>query len=54
METLMNRIEQMETKMNAFISDARKTTNKSAAMRARKLSLEITKELKDFRKDSIK
>jgi len=37
-----------------FLDDAKKTTNKAAAARARKLSLKIAQSMKDYRKISIK
>ena len=40
--------------MLSFVVDAEKVDNKSAARRARKLSLEITGMLKDYRAASIK
>lgn len=38
----------------SFIENAKKTTNKSAARRARKISLELTKTLKEYRRLSVK
>ena len=47
-------INAIEIKMNSFIADASKLTNKAAASRARMLSLEIAVLLKDYRFNSIK
>ncbi|MDR3251148.1 MAG: histone H1 [Tannerella sp.] len=53
MENLVN---QIESSYNAFITDAKSQVakgNKAAGARARKVSLEIEKLLKEFRKKSI-
>lgn len=47
-------IANIEHEMKAFIEESKKVTNKAAAKRARKLSLSITKDLKEFRAKSIK
>ncbi len=44
----------IETQMKSFISDARKTTNKAAASRARVTSVNLDKLLKAYRYNSIK
>lgn len=51
-----NKIEEIENLFNNFLQDAKKNVemeNKSAGVRARKVSLEIEKLLKDYRKISI-
>lgn len=51
----MNRLlENLKSNMDAFTENASKVSNIAAAKRARKLSLEITAQLKQYRKDSIK
>jgi len=47
-------VEALEIEMKAFLVDAKKFTNKAAARRARKSSIEIGDLLKKFRKLSIK
>ena len=45
----------LSAKLNQFIEEARQglRPNKAAAKRARKLSLEIEKQLKEYRKASV-
>ena len=47
-------IEAICKNFDAFKVDATKDGNKAAAQRARKVSLEIEKQLKQYRKDSVK
>ena len=47
-------IEKIFSNFDAFKVDAAKAGNKAAAARARKVSLEIEKQLKQYRKDSVK
>lgn len=47
-------IANIEHEMMAFIEESKKMTNKAAAKRARKLSMSITRDLKEYRKESIK
>jgi hypothetical protein len=47
-------VEVVTVNMDSFIVEAGKTDNKAAAARARKLSLLITTQLKQYRKDSVK
>jgi hypothetical protein len=47
-------VAEVEERVSFFLTDARKETNKAAAKRARKLSMEITKLLKTYREISIK
>ena len=51
MEKLLNDITEL---FEAFKADAAKDTNKAAARRARKLTLELSQVFKDFRKVSVK
>jgi hypothetical protein len=48
-------ISKLKESFNAFVIDAEKAAsgNKAAGVRARKLSLEISDSLKEFRKESI-
>jgi len=49
-------IEKLRTDSSAFFSDAQSQLekgNKAAGMRARKLSLDLEKSLKEFRKKSV-
>jgi hypothetical protein len=47
-------IESICKDFEAFKADAVKEGNKAAAMRARKVSLSLEKQLKQYRKDSVK
>ena len=47
-------ITEIEIEMDAFLTDARKTTNKAAAARARKVSMTLRKLLKAYQLNSIK
>lgn len=47
-------LEKITATFTAFSTDAVKEANKSAAVRARKASLELEKLLKQYRKDSVK
>lgn len=47
-------ITEMEIEMAAFLEEMKKTTNKAAAIRARKTSMKIEKLMKAFRYNSIK
>lgn len=47
-------IERLTVNMGIFIKETAKLTNKTAAARARKLSMTIAADLKQYRKDSIK
>lgn len=51
MEELLKNVQET---FSAFLLDAQKTGNKAAAVRARKASLELEKQLKEYRKTSIK
>jgi len=53
-EQMERQVDCIKNAMNSFMADAEKVTNKSAARRARKLSLEIGQQLKDYRAKSIK
>jgi hypothetical protein len=47
-------IEKLKSKFGSFVMDAEAgAENKSAALRARKLSMELRKDLQDFRKVSV-
>ena len=47
-------IEKIKSKFGSFVMDAEAgAENKSAALRARKLSMELRKDLQDFRKVSV-
>jgi hypothetical protein len=47
-------IERLRSKFGSFMMDAESgADNKSAALRARKLSMELRKDLQDFRKASV-
>ena len=46
-------VEDLESKVNAFIINAKKLTNASAGRRARKLSHELTKDFKQYRRLSV-
>jgi hypothetical protein len=47
-------IERLKSKFGSFVMDAEAgDDNKSAALRARKLSMELRKDLQDFRKVSV-
>jgi 5'-deoxynucleotidase YfbR-like HD superfamily hydrolase len=50
MEKLINDI---NAKIEEFQAEAEKTSNKAAARRARKCSLELEKLFKQYRKDSV-
>ncbi len=53
---MKNLVENLKTSIEAFIKDAElqvENGNKTAGQRARKVSLEIEKALKEFRKKSI-
>lgn len=47
-------IERLTVNMGIFLKESTKIDNKAAAARARKLSLIIATDLKQYRKDSIK
>ena len=47
-------VENIKRDMINFVVDAEKVDNKSAARRARKLSMEIGRQLKEYRAKSIK
>ena len=50
----LDHIESLKNKFGSFVLDAEAgASNKSAALRARKLSMELRKELGDFRKASV-
>jgi hypothetical protein len=44
----------LEVEMHSFLTDAKKTTNKAAASRARVKSIELEKLFKAYRYNSIK
>jgi len=47
-------VEQLKSKIGSFFMDAEAgAENKSSALRARKLSMELRKDLQDFRKVSV-
>jgi hypothetical protein len=52
--TMEDQVYKIKNAMISFLRDAEKVDNKSAARRARKLSMEITRMLKDYRAASIK
>jgi hypothetical protein len=52
--TMEDQVYKIKNAMISFLGDAEKVDNKSAARRARKLSMEITRMLKDYRAASIK
>jgi len=53
-ETYYEFIETIKSKFGSFVLDAEAgVDNKSAALRARKLSMELRKDLQDFRKVSV-
>ena len=57
MSDALNKIvDELSPKMHIFVQEARESLkpNKAAAKRARKLSLEIEKQLKEYRKQSVK
>jgi len=53
-DTIETQVKELDDSMNQFLLDAKKLTNKSAARRARKLSMEISRQMKQYRADSLK
>jgi hypothetical protein len=54
MDTYTQTVEALKTKFAAFVMDAEAgASNKSSALRARKMSMEIRKDLAGFRKASV-
>ncbi len=49
----MDVVEKIKLVIEQFISEATKQGNKAAAKRARKVSLELEKLLKQYRKESV-
>jgi len=51
---IVAKIAVIKDKFAAFIQEANKTTNQSAARRARKISMELRQLLKEFKAASVK
>jgi len=52
--TYLENVERLKAKFGSFVMDAEAgAENKSAALRARKLSMELRKDMQDFRRASV-